>query len=295
MAANQLVARPISSTEKKPRPDSEVKRGLAAPSVLLEAAALAVRRILRVDVGFVPLVERSAGAGAERDAQDRGEAEHERQLHRRDQQAAQAGEHDQVHHARLGQREEVAPVGRQRGRVASAPGWAWRAPIRAWPREENPSPAGASGQANACADADPNRHCSLSAFAAVTADSRSRLRTAARRKLPLQRKTWSRSRSTPASAGSSSRSTAAGRRSPPPISSIMSIPTGSTARTSIAPCTCPTGRRRTDPGRNHHRRSQALPADRARADDPDRPSQRRRRDLNGQRRARDGARPTSSS
>ena len=33
---------------------------------------------LRVDVGLVPLVERAACAGAERDAQDRGEAEHQR-------------------------------------------------------------------------------------------------------------------------------------------------------------------------------------------------------------------------
>ena len=70
---------------------------------------------LRVEIGLVPLVERAARAGAKRDAQDRGEAEHRRQLHRRDKQAAQAGEDDEAHHARLGQRDEIAPVGRQRG------------------------------------------------------------------------------------------------------------------------------------------------------------------------------------
>jgi hypothetical protein len=49
---------------------------------------------------------------AERDAQDGGEAEHERRKVRRSEQAAQAGEDDQGHHARLGQREEIAPFGR---------------------------------------------------------------------------------------------------------------------------------------------------------------------------------------
>ena len=43
-------------------------------------------------------------------------------IDRRDEQAAQAGEDDEAHHARLGQREEIAPVGRQRGWIAHLQG-----------------------------------------------------------------------------------------------------------------------------------------------------------------------------
>ena len=93
-------------------------------------------------------------------------------------------------------------------------------------------------------------------------------------------------------AGSSSRSTELMHPSPPRTSCIMSIRTASTARPSTARCTCPIRRKRwrSDPGRNHHRRAQALSADHARADVGDRAPQRRWRDLHGQRRTRHGAR-----
>ena len=43
----------------------------------------------RVEIGLVPHVERARGSGAERDAQDRGEAEHRVDRLGRDEQAAQ--------------------------------------------------------------------------------------------------------------------------------------------------------------------------------------------------------------
>jgi hypothetical protein len=65
----------------------------------------------RVDVRLIILVQCGRRAGAERDAQDRGEGEHRMHRHRRHQQAAQAGEDDERHHPRLGQRHKVPPLG----------------------------------------------------------------------------------------------------------------------------------------------------------------------------------------
>ena len=99
-------------TEKTREPDAEVKRGLAVHPPRRQRTVGGPPH-LRVEVGLIPLVERARCARAERDAQDGGEAEHRRKRHRRGEQSAQAGEHHQAHHARLGQRDEVAPIGGQ--------------------------------------------------------------------------------------------------------------------------------------------------------------------------------------
>ena len=99
-------------TEKHREPDAEVQGGLAVHPLRRQRTVRGPPH-LRVDVGLVPLIERARGARAERDAQDGGEAEHRRKRHRRREQAAQAGEHHEAHHARLGQRDEVAPIGGQ--------------------------------------------------------------------------------------------------------------------------------------------------------------------------------------
>ena len=62
----------------------------------------------RVDIGIPPHVQRARGAAAQRDEQDRGEADERMHRHRRDQQADQRGEDDQRHDPRLEQREIVA-------------------------------------------------------------------------------------------------------------------------------------------------------------------------------------------
>ena len=100
--------------------DAEVQRRLAVHPAIGQGALLRAAH-LGVEVRLVPLVERTGRARAERDAQDRGEADdgvdgvsvdRGRREH-----PAQAGEHDERHHPRLGEREEVAPVGwRQKGR-----------------------------------------------------------------------------------------------------------------------------------------------------------------------------------
>ena len=100
-------------TEKTAQPDAEVKRRLAVHPPGRKRPVGGPPH-LGVEVRFIPLVERAGRPGAERDAQDRGEADHQRRHHRRRQQAAQAGEDDQAHHPRLGQREQVAPVGGKR-------------------------------------------------------------------------------------------------------------------------------------------------------------------------------------
>jgi hypothetical protein len=64
-----------------------------------------------VKVRLPPLVERGCPAGAHGNAQDRGKTEHRMDVSGRGEQAAQAGKDHQRHHARLGQRKEVAPVG----------------------------------------------------------------------------------------------------------------------------------------------------------------------------------------
>ncbi len=65
----------------------------------------------RVDIGFIPLVERPRRTRAERDAQDRGEADHGMDADGRGEHAAQPGEHDERHHPGFGQRQKVAPFG----------------------------------------------------------------------------------------------------------------------------------------------------------------------------------------
>ena len=65
----------------------------------------AVRVITRVDVGVVPHVERAGGARADRDAEQRGEADHRMDVARRDRKADKGGEHHERHHPRLHQRE----------------------------------------------------------------------------------------------------------------------------------------------------------------------------------------------
>ena len=68
----------------------------------------------RVDVGVVPHVERAGGAGADRDAEQRDEAEHRMQVPGRDHQPDQRREHHERHHPRLHQREIVADAGEAR-------------------------------------------------------------------------------------------------------------------------------------------------------------------------------------
>ncbi len=99
---------------------------------------------LRVEVRLVPLVERAAGAGAERDAEDRGEPERERRQGRCGEHAADPGKDHEAHDARLGEREDVAPVGRQGGWGRQFDGGHLPPPIGARTRGENPS-AEASG------------------------------------------------------------------------------------------------------------------------------------------------------
>ncbi len=115
-------------TEKTESPTPKCKRGLAVHPLRRQRPVRGPAH-LRVEVGLVPLVERARCARAERDAQDRGEAEHRRQLHRRREQSAEAGEHHQAHHARLGQRDEVAPIGGQ-GRLRDCGGHDSRAGYR---------------------------------------------------------------------------------------------------------------------------------------------------------------------
>ena len=97
---------------------AEMERGLAAhPPGRKRPVGGALH--LGVEVGLIPLVERPRRARAQRDAQHRGEAEHRMDRHRRGEQAAQAGEHHQAHHARLGQREQVAPSAGRAGAVTA--------------------------------------------------------------------------------------------------------------------------------------------------------------------------------
>ncbi len=90
--------------------DAEVERRLAGhPAGRKRAAGGPLH--LGVEIGLIPLVERPGRPRAKRDAQHGGKAQHRVNRHRRGEQAAQPGEHHQAHHARLGQREQVAPIG----------------------------------------------------------------------------------------------------------------------------------------------------------------------------------------
>ena len=81
---------------------------------------LAVRCMQRVDVGVVPHVERAGGAGADGDAEQRDDGEHGMQLPGRQHHADQRREHDERHHARLHQRDEVADAAARGLRGAQA-------------------------------------------------------------------------------------------------------------------------------------------------------------------------------
>ena len=106
-AANQFTSTPSTSTE----PTASV-----APNASASPGCDAARRDRPaqrarhdgVDVGVVPHVERAGGAGADRDAEQRREADHRMHVPRRDQQADQRREHDERHHPRLQQRDVVA-------------------------------------------------------------------------------------------------------------------------------------------------------------------------------------------
>ena len=69
--------------------------------------------VARIEIGSPPLVQRRRAACANRDAQDRREAEHGVNMTGRGQHPAQAGKDHQAHHPRFGQCEEIAPVRRQ--------------------------------------------------------------------------------------------------------------------------------------------------------------------------------------
>ena len=91
--------------------DAEIARILAPhPSGGERAIGRALHS--RIDIGFPPLVERGRSACPQRDAKDRRKAQHRIDRSRRGKQAAQPGKDDQRHHPRLGQREEIPPVGR---------------------------------------------------------------------------------------------------------------------------------------------------------------------------------------
>jgi hypothetical protein len=64
-----------------------------------------------VDVGLIGHVHRARGAGADRDAEDRGEGQDRMEMAGRDHEADQRGEHHERHHPRLQQREIVADAG----------------------------------------------------------------------------------------------------------------------------------------------------------------------------------------
>ena len=122
-------------------PDAEVQRRVPLSIRPAGSGRLAVRRIFASMSASYHWLSAPARAGAKGDAQDRGEAERQRRQRRRDQHPAQPGEDHEAHHARLGQREEIAPVGRKRGWSRHVDAGHWHGPIRGWPRPENPSPA----------------------------------------------------------------------------------------------------------------------------------------------------------
>ena len=70
----------------------------------------AVRAMRGVDIGVVPHVERAGGAGADGDADQRGDGEHRMHRARRRDEPDQRGEHHEEHHPRLHQREIVGDV-----------------------------------------------------------------------------------------------------------------------------------------------------------------------------------------
>ena len=105
-AANQFTSTPNTSTE----PTASVEPKASASPGWTRPAGIGRRTRARhhgIDVGVVPHVERAGGAGADRDAEQRREADHRMHVARRDQQSDQRGEHHERHHPRLQQRDIV--------------------------------------------------------------------------------------------------------------------------------------------------------------------------------------------
>ena len=248
-----------------------MKRRLRGPSGPAGSGRLAVRRILRVEVGLIPLVERAARARAERDAQDRGEAEHQR----RQLTGAASSPHRPVNTTRLitrglvSARKSRQSAGSAAGLVISMAGMA--RPIRAWPREEKPLLAAQVHRGFAMRRRMNHRILAAALLAALAAPAFAQ-RSAPRRPQPPRRQEDLVPVAIDTSLGRIVVALDRGRtrRSPPPTSSITSTPTASTARPSTARCTCGDGGGLIQGGVTQ-RRAQALPADRARADQPDRP------------------------
>ena len=110
-AGGDIVDRQPHQNDRQRRDaDADMMRRLAIHASGGQRAALRPLH-LGVEVGLIPLVERARCARAQRNAQDRGEADHRMDRNGRREHAAQAGEYDEAHHARLGQRKEIAPVG----------------------------------------------------------------------------------------------------------------------------------------------------------------------------------------
>ena len=89
-----------------------MERGLAIHAACRQRP---VRRALhpRVNIGFVPLVERTGSTGAKRDAQNSRKAQNGMDCFGRRQQTTEPCEDDKRHHTGLGQREKIAPVSRK--------------------------------------------------------------------------------------------------------------------------------------------------------------------------------------
>ena len=204
-------------------------------------------------------------------------------MHRRGEQPAQAGEHHQAHHARLGQREEIAPVGRQRGWIRHLHGGHGRAYKGLAAKRKSPRPAALAMfmKALLCGAHEapiPRRAaaCSLAAPAA----SRRPLRPPPQAPAPKDDLV-------PVAIDTSlGRIVVALDRGRAPITTANFLHYVDTHRFDgenfYRAMHMPSEGGRPDPGRHPHRRAQALSADRARADQPDRASQCRRHDLHGQ-------------
>ena len=84
-AASKFTSRPSVTTAKPASvsPKASASPGLTRP---IGTGRRAVRVITRVDVGVVPHVERAGRARADRDAEQRGEADQRMQRARRDRQ-----------------------------------------------------------------------------------------------------------------------------------------------------------------------------------------------------------------
>ena len=89
-----------------------MKRSLAAHSTRRQRTVGGPLH-LGVKVDLIPLVESTRGPRPKRNAEHGRETQYRMDRHWRRKQPAQAGKHDQTHHARLCKREQVAPMGRK--------------------------------------------------------------------------------------------------------------------------------------------------------------------------------------